>query len=91
MAFHGWPGDAIEFFRGLEANNTKDYWQRHLDVYERVVRRPMAELLTELEPDFGPGRVLRPYRDVRFSLAPVPARPVARNEQGKGASYSRPT
>jgi Conserved hypothetical protein (DUF2461) len=67
MAFHGWPVDAIEFFRGLEANNTKDYWQRHLDAYERVVRRPMEELLTELEPDFGPGRVLRPYCDVRFS------------------------
>lgn len=72
MAFHGWPADAIEFFRGLEANNTKDYWQRHLDVYERVVRRPMVELLTELEPDFGPGRVLRPYRDVRFSTDKSP-------------------
>jgi uncharacterized protein (TIGR02453 family) len=27
----------------------------------------MEELLAELEPDWGPGRIFRPYRDVRFS------------------------
>ena len=67
MAFHGWKVEALEFFEGLEADNSKAYWQRHKDVYETIVRAPMEELLAELEPEFGEGRIFRPYRDVRFS------------------------
>ncbi len=67
MAFRGWPAEAIEFFEGLEADNTKAYWQDHKPVYEGKVRAPMDELLAELEPEFGTGKVFRPYRDVRFS------------------------
>jgi uncharacterized protein (TIGR02453 family) len=67
MAFRGWPAEAIEFFEGLEADNTKAYWQDHKPVYEKQVRAPMDELLAELEPEFGQGKVFRPYRDVRFS------------------------
>jgi uncharacterized protein (TIGR02453 family) len=67
VAFRGWPVEAIEFFEGLEADNTKAYWQDHKELYERCVRAPMDDLLAELEPEFGPGRVFRPYRDVRFS------------------------
>src|SRR5215211_7306310 len=67
MAFRGWPAEALEFFEGLEVENTKAYWERNKDVYRDVVRAPMEELLSELEPDFGPGRIFRPYRDVRFS------------------------
>jgi len=32
----------------------------------------MAELLAELEPEFGPGRIFRPNRDVRFSADKSP-------------------
>ncbi|HEX9235846.1 MAG TPA: DUF2461 domain-containing protein [Actinomycetota bacterium] len=67
MAFRGWPVEAIEFFEQLEAENSKHYWQRNKSVYETVVRGPMEELLAELEPEFGEGRIFRPYRDVRFS------------------------
>jgi uncharacterized protein (TIGR02453 family) len=67
MAFHGWKAEALEFFDGLEADNSKAYWQRNKDVYETLVRAPMEELLAELEPEFGAGRLFRPYRDVRFS------------------------
>jgi uncharacterized protein (TIGR02453 family) len=67
MAFHGWKAEALEFFEGLEADNSKAYWQRNKDVYETLVRAPMEELLAELEPEFGDGRLFRPYRDVRFS------------------------
>lgn len=67
MAFHGWKVEALEFFEGLEADNSKAYWQRNKDVYDRVVRAPMEELLTELEPAWGEGRIFRPYRDIRFS------------------------
>ena len=72
MAFRGWPAEAIEFFEGLEADNSADYWQAHRDVYETVVKGPMEDLLAEVEPDFGPGKLFRPYRDVRFSKDKTP-------------------
>ena len=67
MAFHGWKVEALEFFEGLEADNSKAYWQGHKDVYDTIVRAPMEELLAELAPAHGEGKIFRPYRDVRFS------------------------
>src|SRR5437762_8648391 len=67
MTFRGWKAEALEFFDGLEDENTKAYWQRNKDVYDKDVRAPMEELLTELEPRWGEGKIFRPYRDVRFS------------------------
>jgi len=72
MPFRGWKVEALEFFDGLEAENTKAYWQRNKDVYDTLVRAPMEELLAELEPEFGEGRIFRPYRDVRFSADKSP-------------------
>ncbi len=72
MAFKGWPVEAVEFYEGLQADNTKTYWQENKSVYERSVKRPMEELLVELAADFGPGRLFRPYRDVRFSKDKTP-------------------
>ena len=67
MTFRGWPAEALEFFEGLEAENSKAYWQRNKAVYETLVRAPMEELIAELGPEWGEGRIFRPYRDVRFS------------------------
>jgi uncharacterized protein (TIGR02453 family) len=72
MAFMGWPVEAVEFYEGLEINNTKAYWQAHRADYERWVAGPMTELLVELAGDFGTGRIFRPYRDVRFSKDKTP-------------------
>jgi uncharacterized protein (TIGR02453 family) len=66
MGFSGWPAEAIEFYEGLAADNSKSYWLAHKAVYEELVRQPMAELLAELEPEFGEGKIFRPYNDVRF-------------------------
>ena len=67
MAFKGWPVEAVEFYEGLAADNSKVYWQEHKAVYEARVKAPMEELLAELAPEFGEGKVMRPYRDIRFS------------------------
>ncbi|MFP5375752.1 MAG: DUF2461 domain-containing protein [Acidimicrobiia bacterium] len=72
MAFRGWPAEALEFFEGLEADNSRAYWQDHRAVYDAAVRGPMDELLAELAPEFGDGKVFRPYRDVRFSADKSP-------------------
>jgi uncharacterized protein (TIGR02453 family) len=67
VTFRGWPPEALAFFEGLEADNSKAYWQDHKGDYEHFVLRPMSELLSDLESEFGEGRIFRPYRDVRFS------------------------
>jgi len=67
MAFHGWPVEALEFYDGLEADNTKVYWQQNRHVYDELVRAPMEALLEELAPEWGDWKIFRPYRDVRFS------------------------
>lgn len=70
--FRGWPVEAVEFFEGLEADNSKGYWTEHKAVYEAKVRAPMEALLAELQPEFGEGHIYRPYRDVRFSADKSP-------------------
>jgi len=67
MAFAGWPAEALDFYEGLEADNTRSYWLAHREFYDTQVRGPMDELLAELGPEFGETKVFRPYRDVRFS------------------------
>lgn len=72
MKFAGFPEQALIFYEGLEADNSKPYWTDHKTEYETCVRAPMEALLTELEPEFGAGKLFRPYRDVRFSKDKTP-------------------
>ena len=67
MVFAGWPEEALEFYDGLAADNSKTFWTRHKSVYEDMVLRPMADLTEELAAEFGEPKIFRPYRDVRFS------------------------
>ena len=84
MAFRGWPIEAVEFYEGLEADNSKVYWQEHKTVYERQVKAPMEELLTELADEFGEGKLFRPYRDVRFSADKTPYKTTCAATLGRG-------
>jgi uncharacterized protein (TIGR02453 family) len=70
--FTGFPDDALGFYDGLEADNSKTYWTAHQETYESCVRGPMTALLEALEPEFGPAKMFRPYRDVRFSADKSP-------------------
>jgi uncharacterized protein (TIGR02453 family) len=72
VGFTGWPPEAVAFFEGLRADNTKAYWTAHKTRYEMSVRAPMAGLLSELSGEFGPGRISRPYRDMRFRAGQAP-------------------
>jgi uncharacterized protein (TIGR02453 family) len=72
MGFSGWPVEAIEFYEGLRADNTRTYWLEHKATYDDCVLRPMQALLDDLEPEFGAGKIFRPYRDVRFSADKTP-------------------
>jgi uncharacterized protein (TIGR02453 family) len=70
--FAGWPDEALEFYEGLEADNTKAYWEPRKALYERAVKAPMEALLAEVEPEFGAFKVMRPHRDIRFSADKTP-------------------
>lgn len=84
MVFRGWPAEAIEFYEGLEADNSRTYWQDNKSVYEDLVRGPMEELLAELSPSYGAGRIFRPYRDVRFSRDKSPYKTACAGTLAKG-------
>jgi uncharacterized protein (TIGR02453 family) len=72
MTFHGWTDAILDFYDGLEADNSKSYWQAHKQVYEEKVLGPMRELLAELADEFGEPKIFRPNRDIRFSADKTP-------------------
>lgn len=71
-----------QFFKGLEANNSKDWFDLHRKEYEEFVRQPFLELLEALIPkvkDLEPAislnakdAVFRINRDIRFSNDKTP-------------------
>jgi uncharacterized protein (TIGR02453 family) len=72
MAFTGWPEEALEFYEGLAADNSKTYWAEHKAVYTDKILGPMTELTEELAAEFGEPKIFRPYRDIRFSADKSP-------------------
>jgi uncharacterized protein (TIGR02453 family) len=65
--FMGFPSEGIGFFKGLETNNNREWFQAHKDVYERACREPMKDLMAEFEPTLGRSKISRINRDIRFS------------------------
>ncbi len=89
-AFAGFPEQALEFYEGLQADNTKAYWTDHRATYDQTVKAPLEALLATLEPEFGPAKLFRPYRDVRFSKDKTPyktAAAAAVGDDGPGVLY----
>ena len=72
MSFTGFPAAALDFYDDLEMDNSKTFWTSHKQVYEESVRAPMTAMMEALEPEFGPAKVFRPYRDVRFAKDKTP-------------------
>src|SRR6266545_4721037 len=72
MTFSGFPKAALDFYDDLELDNTKSFWTAHKETYETAVKAPMLALTAALEEEFGPAKVFRPYRDVRFAKDKTP-------------------
>ena len=72
MAFSGWSEEALDFYDGLAADNTKSYWTENRAIYDQKILYPMTELTEELAAEFGEPKIFRPYRDVRFSADKTP-------------------
>nr|WP_297167712.1 DUF2461 domain-containing protein [uncultured Dysgonomonas sp.] len=77
MAFNGFTPATIQFFKDLQDNNYKEWFEEHRSVYDNELVKPFKELISTLTPtmynidsqfELRPHRVLsRIYRDVRFS------------------------
>ncbi len=66
--FDGFGPKVRRWFQGLEADNSREYFAAHRDVFEESVRDQMEALLTELSDKFGGEvKLFRQNRDVRFS------------------------
>jgi uncharacterized protein (TIGR02453 family) len=72
MQFDGFPDEALVFYEGLLADNSKAYWTDNKAVYERAVKAPMLALVETLGDGWGEPKMFRPYRDVRFSADKAP-------------------
>lgn len=71
-AFTGIPETALDFYEDLEADNSKAWWAEHKHVYDADVRGPVSALAEVLADEFGPAKLFRPHRDVRFSKDKTP-------------------
>ena len=89
--FEGWPEEAQRFFIGLELENSRAYFEANRNAYMTHVRAPMEALLTELEEEFGPGKIFRINRDIRFSADKSPYKTniaATAGREGKGGYLS---
>ena len=68
----GIPFAALDFYEDLQADNSKAWWSAHQDVYRDQVKTPLEALTALLEPEFGPAKIFRPYRDLRFAKDKTP-------------------
>lgn len=68
LDFVGFGSDAVNWFVGLEQDNSKEYFNATRHQWETQVRDPLHALLHELAQEFGGTvRTFRQNRDVRFS------------------------
>ncbi|MCW2497456.1 DUF2461 domain-containing protein [Jatrophihabitans sp.] len=72
MSFTGFPVAALDFYEDLEDDNSKTFWAAHKHVYDESVKAPMEALVAAVEKEFGPAKLFRPYRDVRFAKDKTP-------------------
>jgi uncharacterized protein (TIGR02453 family) len=71
-SFRGWPEEFQPFFIGLELDNSKRYFDANRQVYEESVKGPMVALMDSLTEQYGPAKIFRPNRDIRFSKDKAP-------------------
>lgn len=68
-SFTGWPPEALEFLRELEANNEREWFKANRPRYDELLIGPAKALAADLQ-DLGSTRLFRPYNDTRFHQRP---------------------
>ena len=80
--FPGFPAEALKFFRDLQKNNDREWFQPRKELFETKVKAPMLALVEAINAEFAkfapeyitdPKKaVYRIYRDIRFSADKTP-------------------
>jgi uncharacterized protein (TIGR02453 family) len=71
--FEGFPAAAFGWFSGLAADNSKQYFTAHREIYDSAVRGPLEAMLDELAEGLGGEvKMFRQHRDIRFSADKSP-------------------
>lgn len=91
--FPGFPAEGMQFFRDLDKNNDREWFQPRKSIYELNVKLPMEQLVGEVNSamlKFAPQYITEPrravyriYRDTRFSKNKLPYK------DHLGATFSR--
>src|SRR5207248_3719083 len=68
-AFSGFPPEAVEFLRELEANNDREWFKANRSRYDEHLVAPAAALSDDLAA-LGRPRLFRPWNDTRFRPGP---------------------
>jgi uncharacterized protein (TIGR02453 family) len=68
-SFRGFPPEALEFLRDLEANNDRDWFKANRSRHREYLVEPALALADDLS-DIGPPHVFRPWNDTRFHMRP---------------------
>ena len=63
----GLDADAFAFYAELADNQTREWWLANKQRYDERVKAPVERLVDALGGEFGPLKIFRPYKDVRFS------------------------
>jgi uncharacterized protein (TIGR02453 family) len=66
-AFAGIDPDTFAFYAELGQHQSKEWWLANKRRYEQRVRGPVEQLSEALGGEFGPLKIFRTYKDVRFS------------------------
>ena len=59
--------DAFAFYAELQQNQNREWWLANKRRYDENVKAPIERLVDALAGEFGPLKIFRPYKDVRFS------------------------
>ncbi len=70
--FRGWSDAAFDFYRELEADNSRTFWLAHKAIYDNEVKAPFEALSAAVTDEFGALKIFRPNRDTRFSKDKTP-------------------
>lgn len=58
--FTGFPEAALDLYDALAMDNSRSFFQAHLEVYDTAVLAPMRALTEGLAEELGPAKIYRP-------------------------------